>query len=85
VRKLEAEVDAITDELERAVGLGGRDRQMDSPAERARVSVTKAIKVAIRTIRRECPPLAEHLEASIRTGRFCSYAPPGQEPPSWDL
>jgi hypothetical protein len=85
VRKLEAEVDAITDELERAVGLGGRDRQMDSPAERARVSVTKAIKVAIRTIRRECPPLAAHLEASIRTGRFCSYAPPGQEPPSWDL
>jgi hypothetical protein len=85
VLKLEAEVDAITDELERAVGLGGRDRQMDSPAERARVSVTKAIKVAIRTIRRECPPLADHLEASIRTGRFCSYAPPGQEPPSWEL
>jgi hypothetical protein len=85
VRKLEVEVDAITDELERAVGLGGRDRQLDSPAERARVSVTKAIKVAIRTIRRECPPLAAHLEASIRTGRLCSYAPPGQEPPSWDL
>jgi AAA ATPase domain len=85
VLKLEAEVEAITDELEHAAGLGGRDRQMLSPAERARVSVTKAIKVAIRTIAKECPPLADHLGASIRTGRFCSYAPPGQEPPRWDL
>jgi hypothetical protein len=49
------------------------------------VSVTKAIKVAIRTIAKECAPLADHLGASIRTGRFCSYAPPGQEPPRWDL
>jgi eukaryotic-like serine/threonine-protein kinase len=85
VLKLEAEVEAITEQLEYAVGLGGRDRHMVSPAERARVSVTKAIKVAIRTIRRECPPLAEHLEGSIRTGRFCSYAPRGQEPPRWEL
>jgi tetratricopeptide (TPR) repeat protein len=85
VLKLEAEVEAITDELEHATGLGGRDRQMLSPAERARVSVTKAIKAAIRTIAKECPPLADHLGASIRTGRFCSYAPPGQEPPRWDL
>jgi hypothetical protein len=85
VLKLEAEVEAITDELEHATGLLGRDRQMLSPAERARVSVTKAIKVAIRTIAKECPPLADHLGASIRTGRFCSYAPPGQEPPRWDL
>ncbi len=83
--KLEAEIDAITDELGRAVGLGGRDRQMFSPAERARVSVTKAIKVAIRAIAKECPAMGEHLQASIRTGRFCSYAPPGQAPPIWSL
>jgi tetratricopeptide (TPR) repeat protein len=85
VSKLEAEVDAITDELRRAVGLGGRDREMLSPAERARVSVTKAIKAAVRVVARESPPLGEHLEASIRTGGFCSYAPPGQEPPRWIL
>ena len=24
-----------------------------------------------------------HLDASIRTGRFCSYAPPGELPPDW--
>jgi hypothetical protein len=85
VSKLEAEVDAITDELRRSVGLGGRDRQMLSPAERARVSVTKAIKAAIRAVEQECPAMGEHLEAAIRTGRFCSYAPPGQAPPRWAL
>jgi hypothetical protein len=85
VSKLEAEVDAISDELRRSVGLGGRDRQMLSPAERARVSVTKAIKASIRAVEQECPAMGAHLEAAIRTGRFCSYAPPGQVPPRWGL
>ena len=83
--RVEAEIDALTSELERSLGLGGRDRGMPSPAERARVSVTKAIKVAVRAVSEDCPALGEHLTASIRTGRFCSYAPPGREPPVWDL
>jgi non-specific serine/threonine protein kinase len=58
---------------------------MLSPAERARVSVTKAIKAAIRAVEQECPAMGAHLEAAIRTGRFCSYAPPGQAPPRWVL
>jgi tetratricopeptide (TPR) repeat protein len=82
---LEAEVDALTGELVRAVGLGGRDREAASPAERARVSVTKAIRTAIRLIERESPALGEHLAASVRTGRFCTYAPPGEAPPDWTL
>ena len=56
-----------------------------SPAERARVSVTKAIRSAIKTIERHSPALGEHLTASIRTGQFCSYAPPGELPPRWRL
>jgi len=83
--RVEAEVDALTSEVERSLGLGGRDRGMSSPAERARVSVTKAIKAAVRTVSEDCPALGEHLATSIRTGRFCSYAPPGREPPVWDL
>ena len=85
VARIEREVDALTTELGRAVGLGGRDRGMPSPAERARVSVTKGIKRAVRAVARECPRLGEHLQASLRTGRFCSYAPPGRQPPSWRL
>lgn len=81
----EEEIDALTTELARAVGLGGRDRTGASPAERARVSVTKAIRTAIRTIERHSPALGRHLGESIRTGQFCSYAPPGELPPRWRL
>lgn len=83
--RVEAEIDALTSELERSLGLGGRDRGMPSPAERARVSVTKAIKAAVRAVSKDCPRLGEHLATSIHTGRFCTYAPPGSEPPAWDF
>ena len=80
---VEEEIDALVGELAQAVGLGGRDRPASSPAERARVNVTKAIRTAIKLIERESPKLADHLTAAIRTGRFCSYAPPGEAPPRW--
>ena len=81
---LEEEIDALVSELARAAGLGGRDRpSSSSAAERARVSVTKAIRTAIKIIDRDSPALAGHLSAAIRTGRFCSYAPPGEAPPRW--
>jgi pyruvate/2-oxoglutarate dehydrogenase complex dihydrolipoamide acyltransferase (E2) component len=83
--RAEAEIEMLTGELARAAGLDGRDRVLATPAERARVSVTKATRTAIRTIGRHCPALGEHLAASIRTGRFCSYAPPGEAPPTWSL
>jgi hypothetical protein len=85
VARIEEEVDALTTELARAAGLGGRDRRAPSAAERARVSVTKAIRTAIRAIDRHHPELAEHLAASVRTGRLCRYAPPGETPPRWTL
>jgi eukaryotic-like serine/threonine-protein kinase len=82
---LEEEIDTLVDEIARAAGLGDRDRPSTSAAERARVSVTKAIRTAIRLIAAQSPELAEHLRSSIRTGRFCSYAPPGETPPVWRL
>ncbi len=83
--RLEHELDDLTRELARAIGLGGRDRTFASPAERARINVTKAIKTAIRLIDQHCPELAAHFEASIQTGRSCSYTTPGAPPPSWSL
>ena len=85
VAKIQAEIEALGNELGRALGLGGRDRSMPTDAERARVNVTKAIRAAVGAIGAECPELGRHLDASIRTGRFCVYAPPGQEPPRWEL
>ena len=43
----EQEIDALTRELSRAVGLGGRNRRAASASERARQSVTKTIKAVV--------------------------------------
>jgi hypothetical protein len=49
------------------------------------VSVTKAIRTAIRALERHHPALAAHLAASVHTGRLCCYAPRGEGPPRWAL
>ena len=69
------ELEVLTSELAAAVGLGGRDRQSASATERARVSVTRAIRGAIDRVSAESPALGSHLEATIRTGTYCSYTP----------
>ena len=73
----------LADELSAAVGLGGRDRAAGSPAERARVSITKAVKIAMARIRAHSPALAGHLDATIHTGTFCSYPPDPRAPITW--
>jgi hypothetical protein len=83
--RAEREIDALTEQLAAAVGLGGRDRKAASQAERARVSVTKAIKAGIRRIARYDARLGEHLRHSVRTGTFCSYAPDPAAKITWIL
>lgn len=78
-----AEIDALTSQLTNAVGFGGRDRPSSSATERARVSVTKAIRRAISKIGLYLPELAHHLERSVRTGTYCSYEP--AQARSWNL
>ncbi len=82
--KLSAEIDFLTQELARAVGLGNRDRKAATPAERARVSVTKAIKRASAKIAKHDPRLGNHLELTIRTGIFCSYTPGPPGTRTWE-
>ena len=82
---IESELEAVTNELAAGLGLGGRDRHMASSAERARVSVTKAVRAAIKRIDAVVPELGDHLSASIRTGAFCSYDPPRSWMPDWSL
>jgi hypothetical protein len=77
------ELEFLVSELGRAVGLGGRDRRAASTTERARLSVTRAIRSAVRRIAGELPALGAHLDASIRTGTFCSYQPASGSEPSW--
>src|SRR5262249_1204499 len=69
------EMDAITEQLAAAVGLGGRDRQAASSSQRARSPVTKVVKAALNRISDHHAALGRHLTMSIKTGTFCSYAP----------
>ena len=85
VDQLEEEIEAVGRELSRAVGLGGRDRRASSAPERARINVTRAIKIALEGIAEHNPALAALLASSIRTGALCSYTPDSRLPASWQL
>ena len=85
VAQAETERDVLARELSRAVGLGGRDRRVGSAAERARASVTRAVRQAMGRIRGQHPPLGAHLERAIRTGTYCAYLPDPRVPVAWKL
>src|SRR5580700_1422274 len=81
----EREIDALTRELSRAVGLGGRSRRAASASERARQSITKSIKSALETIAQSEAPLGELLSRWIKTGNFCSYRPEPDFSIAWEF
>jgi predicted ATPase/type II secretory pathway predicted ATPase ExeA len=81
--QLAAELDFLTHELSSAIGLGGRARRVGSPAERARVNITRAIKLALRKIGEHHPALGQHLATTIKTGAYCSYTPDVRVPTTW--
>jgi non-specific serine/threonine protein kinase len=71
--KIREEMNFIESELTRAIGLRGRDRRAASAAERARLSVSRAIKTALARIAEEDAELGRLLGTAIHTGNFCSY------------
>jgi hypothetical protein len=79
------ELDALTRELQRSLGLASRGRDSHSPIERARVSATRAIRVAIRLIQENDRAYGRHLAVTIKTGTFCSYVPDPELAVSWQL
>jgi hypothetical protein len=83
--RLRDEKGSLVAELSHAVGLGGRDRQSGSAAERARLSVTRAVRSAMQRIGEQHPELGAHLSATVRTGTFCSYTPDPRTTVAWDL
>lgn len=83
--KVQQEMDFLSAELARALGLRGKPRTVSTAAERARVNVAKGVKIALAKIAEQCPPLEHHLATAIKTGLFCSYAPPPFDPIAWEL
>ena len=57
----------------------------DDPAsvERARLAVTKAIKIALARIAAAHPGLGRHLSATVRRGYSCVYLPDPRTPIAW--
>jgi len=83
IEQAAAEREFLVRELSRAVGLGGRDRRAGAASERARVSVTRAVRQALARVRDHHAPLAEHLERFVRTGTHCAYLPDARIPVRW--
>ena len=79
----DAERDFLVRELARAVGLGGRDRRAASASERARSSVTRAVRQAIARIGEHDSELGLHLDRTIRTGTYCAYVPEPDARGAW--
>src|SRR5579864_3951756 len=83
--RAEQEFDALTKELSRAVGLGGRNRRAASASERARQSITKTIKAVLERITEADSRLGDILSRCIKTGTFCSYQPDPESPIAWEF
>jgi hypothetical protein len=81
----EQEIDALTSELSRAVGLGGRNRRAASASERARQSITKTIKAVLDRIAQSDATLGDVFARCIKTGNFCSYQPDPVFPIAWEF
>ncbi len=70
--RLHREKDALTRELARAFGLGGRARAAGA-SERARVNVQRRLKDAIARIAEADPVLGAFLGKAVRTGTYCRF------------
>jgi non-specific serine/threonine protein kinase len=83
--RAEAELEAITHELAAGVGLGGRDRKGATAAERARVSVRKAIAASVAQIQERSADMGLLLATTVKTGTYCRYTPDPRIPVIWEL
>jgi hypothetical protein len=79
------EMEFLARELARAIGLGGRDRTAASASERARLSVTRAIRLAMARIAQNSAALGDHLEATVHTGTYCVYRPDPRVTVDWQV
>ena len=82
-KRLAEQLEFVRRELARALGIGGRDRESGSHAERARVNVTRAIRTTLKRIGGYDEQLGAELDRAIRTGAFCAYHPDPARPLRW--
>jgi hypothetical protein len=83
--RAQEEIEFLSKELARAVGIGGRDRKINSDSERARLRVTNVVRLAMRKITKEHPALGRYLAQSLHTGSLCSFEPDARFPGVWRI
>lgn len=74
----------LINELRSAVGLGGRQRSTGGTAERARSSVTRSLRYALKRLAEHHATAAAHLDQSVHTGTYCRYSPDPMSPMRWE-
>lgn len=74
IEKLKGEQDNLAEQLDKAIGLGGRSREK-TDADRVRKSVSMAVSRDIERIAGEHAALGRHLMAAISSGYTFRYAP----------
>jgi len=79
------ELGFVRNELSTAVGIGGRDRETGSHAERARINVTRAIRSTLKRVAGYDAHLGAELDAGVKTGTFCVYEPDPLRPLIWTV
>lgn len=82
--ELREEMEFLAGELCATLGMRGA-RQAASASERARTSVTKAVRNAVRRIGVGNAALGRYLGVTIRTGTFCSYQPDPDRAVAWSF
>ncbi|MDD5641745.1 MAG: hypothetical protein PHX53_08860 [Syntrophales bacterium] len=79
--RLEEEMEALTKELAAAYGLGGRARKLADPGEKARKTISKAIRRALEHIKENDEIFWRHLQNALSLGLFPAYKP--HPPVTW--
>jgi tetratricopeptide (TPR) repeat protein len=85
ISKVEAERQALLNEVARHTGLGGRSRAFTDSRERARTAVQKALRRAVDSVATADPDLGARLRAAVVTGAECVFQPGPGLPRQWTV
>jgi len=80
-----AEIERLAGEVREAMALIDQPSGAGSPAERARVTVQKAIGLALRRIALRDTAVGRYFATTVRTGTWCSFTPDPRFPVAWIL
>ena len=67
------------------VGTDSEHVEAATSVERARQSVTIAIRATLKKISENSPALGRHLASTVKTGKFCAYTPDPGSPSAWNV